>query len=120
MSEPLPDTSPTAAPAGREITGVILAGGRSRRMGADKAFLALGGEPVLAQLVRRLAPLCSGGVTVVRREDQDLPDLPEGPNCPTQNYIAPGPGRPGRLSALSVPHTKSFFVWRFCMGAQGA
>jgi hypothetical protein len=49
-----------------------------------------------------------------------LPDLPEGPNCPTQNYIAPGPGRPGRLSALSVPHTKSFFVWRFCMGGQGA
>jgi hypothetical protein len=28
--------------------------------------------------------------------------------------------RPGWLSALSVSHSKSFFVWRFCMGAQAA
>jgi hypothetical protein len=28
--------------------------------------------------------------------------------------------RPGRLSALSVFHIKIHFVWRFCMGAQGA
>ena len=28
--------------------------------------------------------------------------------------------RPGRLSALSVSHRKSVFVWRFCMGAHGA
>jgi hypothetical protein len=44
----------------------------------------------------------------------------EGPDCPAQNYIAPGPGPPGRLSARRVSHTKSFFVWRFCMGARGA
>jgi hypothetical protein len=31
-----------------------------------------------------------------------------------------GPGPPARLSALSVFHSKSVFVWRFCMGAQGA
>jgi hypothetical protein len=28
--------------------------------------------------------------------------------------------RPGRLSAISVSHSKSIFAWRFCMGAQGA
>jgi tetratricopeptide (TPR) repeat protein len=28
--------------------------------------------------------------------------------------------RPGRLSTLSVSHSKSFFVRRFCMGTQGA
>jgi hypothetical protein len=28
--------------------------------------------------------------------------------------------RPGRLRTLSVFHSKSFFLWRFCMGAQGA
>ena len=27
---------------------------------------------------------------------------------------------PGRLSALSVFHSKSFFAWWFCMGAPGA
>ena len=34
------------------------------------------------------------------------------------------PGRPGRLSGLSVSHIKSIlygtFVWDFCMGVQGA
>ena len=28
--------------------------------------------------------------------------------------------RPGRLSGLSVLHSKSVFVWRFCMGMEGA
>ncbi len=62
----------------RTITGVILAGGMSRRMGTDKAALQLGGEQVLPQLVRRLLPLCSGGVIVVRRAGQQLPTLPAG------------------------------------------
>jgi molybdopterin-guanine dinucleotide biosynthesis protein A len=40
------------------ITGVILAGGKSRRMGQDKAFLDLGGRPmieVVAEKVRTVA-----------------------------------------------------------------
>jgi len=35
--------------------GVILAGGRSSRMGRDKALLTLGGEPLIARLVRRFS-----------------------------------------------------------------
>ncbi|QKV17647.1 molybdenum cofactor guanylyltransferase MobA [Oricola thermophila] len=38
------------------IAGVILAGGLSRRMGgSDKAFLPLGGRPLIAQVLERLA-----------------------------------------------------------------
>ena len=38
-------------------TGLILAGGRSRRMqGQDKTLLALHGEPLLAHVIRRLGP----------------------------------------------------------------
>lgn len=37
-----------------EATGVVLAGGKSTRMGQDKAALLLDGEPLLARVVRRL------------------------------------------------------------------
>ncbi len=61
----------------RQITAALLAGGRSTRMGRDKASLSLDGSPVLASLVTRLMPLCVGGVMVVKRSDQELPELPE-------------------------------------------
>ena len=39
------------------ITGGILAGGRGRRMdGADKGLLPFAGEPLIAHVLRRLAP----------------------------------------------------------------
>jgi molybdopterin-guanine dinucleotide biosynthesis protein A len=38
------------------IFGVILAGGESRRMGSEKAFLALAGRPLLAHVLDRLEP----------------------------------------------------------------
>ena len=39
------------------VTGVILAGGQSRRMGGgDKGLLDLAGKPMLAHVIRRLAP----------------------------------------------------------------
>jgi len=63
----------------RPLTGVVLAGGRSERMGRDKAWLEFRGRPILPQLVASLAPVCEGGVTVVRRStEQELPELPEG------------------------------------------
>lgn len=40
--------------ATRHLLGVILAGGQSRRMGRDKAFLPLNGRPLLAHVTRRL------------------------------------------------------------------
>src|SRR5258707_5682226 len=43
--------------ASRSILGVILAGGRSTRMGGgDKALLTLGGRPVLAHVIERFRP----------------------------------------------------------------
>jgi len=36
------------------VTGVVLAGGRSSRLGRDKALLTLDGEPLLARTVRLL------------------------------------------------------------------
>ena len=40
-----------------QVTGVILAGGQSRRMGGgDKGLLELAGRPMLAHVIERLAP----------------------------------------------------------------
>jgi molybdenum cofactor guanylyltransferase len=38
------------------IFGVILAGGEGRRMGNDKAFVALAGRPLIAHVLDRLEP----------------------------------------------------------------
>ncbi len=44
-----------------EIVGVILAGGRSTRMGGgDKCLRDLGGRPILAHIVARAAPQTAG------------------------------------------------------------
>lgn len=42
-----------------EATGVVLAGGASRRMGRDKAALVLEGEPLLARVIGRLGIVTS-------------------------------------------------------------
>lgn len=50
-------TAPAVAP--RRPPCLILAGGKSSRMGTDKAFLDIGGETILAHVVRRLGPQVS-------------------------------------------------------------
>lgn len=45
---------------GRRVTGIILAGGQSSRMGGgDKGLLALAGKPMLAHVIERLRPQVS-------------------------------------------------------------
>ncbi len=46
---------------GRNIaaTGLVLAGGASRRMGRDKAFLELDGRPLIEIVVERMAQVCA-------------------------------------------------------------
>lgn len=56
--------------------GFILAGGRSRRMGADKAFLKIEGETFIDRARATLASVC-GEVSVVLNQDQQFDlDIP--------------------------------------------
>lgn len=42
-----------------QITGIILAGGKSLRMGTDKAFLQLNGKTLLERAIELVQPLCN-------------------------------------------------------------
>jgi molybdopterin-guanine dinucleotide biosynthesis protein A len=46
------------------VTGFVLAGGRSSRMGVDKALLGLGTENLLQRAVRSVAALCPDVIIV--------------------------------------------------------
>ncbi len=55
---------------------LVLCGGRSVRMGRDKAMLPFGWETLLQRVVRIVSPLVSE-VLVVAHADQALPTLPD-------------------------------------------
>ena len=63
---------------GAEVGAVVLCGGRSTRMGADKATLPFGPETLVERAVRQVRVACPGPVVVVAASCQDLPALPEG------------------------------------------
>ncbi len=47
-----------------DITGIILAGGQSRRMGQDKALMQLGGRTLIGRVIDALSPACARLVLV--------------------------------------------------------
>lgn len=56
------------------VVGVILAGGRGRRMGGAKAARALAGRPLAAYPAAALAQACER-VAIVAKRDSPLPEL---------------------------------------------
>ena len=58
--------------------GIVLAGGRSSRMGTPKAWLDWHGSSLLRRTCGVVARGVGGPVVVVRAPGQDLPELPEG------------------------------------------
>ena len=73
--------------------GIVLAGGKSQRMGTDKARLALpDGRPVILSVVEVLKSIC-GEVVVVTEATGRYADLALPARCVTD--IAPGCGLMG-------------------------
>ena len=57
------------------VTGIIIAGGQSRRLGKDKALLSIQGQPLLNRISDRVTAVCEELIVVGPPERQQL--LPE-------------------------------------------
>ncbi len=107
------------------VGGLVLCGGRSRRMGRPKAWLPFGGEVLLARIVRLLGEVVAP-VVVVAAAEQDVPPLPAGVNVvrdpapdrgPLQGLAAGLEALRGRadaayVSSCDVPLLRPAFVRR--------
>jgi molybdenum cofactor guanylyltransferase len=61
-----------------QAAGIVLAGGRSSRMGSPKAALEWHGSTLLRRIIGLVGRGVDGPVVVVRAPGQELPALPEG------------------------------------------
>ncbi|MDR2674600.1 MAG: molybdenum cofactor guanylyltransferase [Opitutaceae bacterium] len=142
MYSPAPSaTAPpiaAAAPPAAPLTGALLLGGRSRRMGRDKALLPAAGEPLWRRQARVLHEAGAERVSVVlRRRQLPPPGLADasarvlrdrfpgaGPLAGLHAALsAEPPGALVMLLAVDLPRIDAaWFVWllRFCQPGAGA
>ena len=59
----------------KDITGIVLAGGKSSRMGTDKGFLDLNGKPFISYSISALEPLVSETLIVANNPEYDVFNL---------------------------------------------
>lgn len=99
MQNPHNDNSPTG-----EVTGVILAGGRSTRMGRDKATLIVDGQTLFERTRKMLHVVFERVLISGDRPDLATPDIPCVPD------VYPGSALGGLHGALSAAETPWIFV----------
>jgi len=91
------------------VTGLVLAGGRSERMGVPKALLRLNGETFVERAISLLRGMCKE-VIVAGSPEQPLPDLQ---GCRIVPDEQPGMGPLGGLvSGLAVSSDE----WHLALG----
>ncbi|HEV8360496.1 MAG TPA: molybdenum cofactor guanylyltransferase [Candidatus Thermoplasmatota archaeon] len=89
------------------FTAVLLAGGQSTRMGADKAFVRLAGKPLVEWVLDALEPLTRSFVIVAN-------DLPKFAAYESRaRVVADDPPRAGPLAALRAGLRNSRQDWVF-------
>jgi len=112
--------------------GIVLAGGRSSRMGTPKAALEWHGSTLLRRTAGILGRVTEGPVVVVRAPGQDLPALPPGTEVvddpreglgPVQGLAAGLAALAGRaeiafVSSTDMPFLHPAFVRRVLRAAQ--
>ncbi len=87
-----------------DVTGVLLAGGKSRRMGQDKAKLTLNGQPLFDRSLKLLQQFFATTFIAGDRPDLARPDIPAIPD------IYPGSALGGLYTGLHAAKTDWIFV----------
>ncbi len=96
------------------LSGVVLAGGASRRLGVDKATLSFGGRPLLEIVVEKLAAVCAEVIVACgSRAGGDKPPLPvrfvedpipgQGPLAGVQAALTAAPAEFALVVACDMP-----------------
>jgi molybdenum cofactor guanylyltransferase len=91
----------------KDVTGILLAGGKSRRMGFDKRFLQLGGETLVRRALSVYERLFTEILIVVAEPAPELKDMGHQivtdliPNCATLG---------GLYTGLSLSHSRRIFA----------
>jgi molybdopterin-guanine dinucleotide biosynthesis protein A len=89
----------------KDVSAAILAGGRSRRMGRDKALVEIGGRTMLARVLERLSPLFER-IMIIGPEGPPLEDF----GVPVYPDLRPGKGSLGGIhTALHYSPTERVF-----------
>jgi molybdenum cofactor guanylyltransferase len=96
---------PMTAPIISDSTGIILVGGKSRRMGVDKAFLEIDGRPLFERVLAVFRETFSRIILVGNRQDRySRYGLPVHPD------IYPGSSLGGLYTGLVKAETSRVFV----------
>ena len=86
------------------VTGVLLAGGTSRRMGYDKASIEIAGQTLVSRSLDLLRRYFCKILIAGDRPDLALPDIPAVPD------IYPGSALGGLFTGLAAAETEWIFV----------
>jgi len=111
--------------------GIVLAGGRSSRMGTPKAWLDWHGSTLLRRVCGIVARGAGGPVVVVRAPGQELPALPDGVRVVDDAREGRGPlqgilaglqavdAEVAFVASVDLPLLHPRFVAAVCAGADG-
>lgn len=91
------------------FTVAVLAGGASRRMGANKSFVELAGKPLVQHTLERVYPLNAPVILVT-----NTPDLYRRFNVPMVSDVIPGKGSLGGIYSALLNSTTPYTLCVAC------